>query len=334
MSIFSYLTAQNRRTVYKASLVCVVVIFSILYQNLNSTLFENSAPEVEGRQINNSQNDTQNLLFLERITTVATPESVALVSSFLPTEAEMIVPKFEALDDIDNSDVSEDIDWFSGIDLSLLMKDSAINKHTLNISNIFQAKFNDSAEDLDEHFRQIEGDLISAQVDAFVVVEFINFYRDFVAFETTQANEPHHLWLEEPDSIDDAIGLNKDKQQYRREVFGQTVADEVWGHELKVYEYNLSAMKIVRDENYGEGMEIKDQILADLHEQTWGNEEIDVQENLKMQFYIKLASHGEALLSMSEIKRNEKIAEFRSEIFQSNSSGSDEQVTKELAVDS
>jgi len=334
MSIFSYLTAHNRRTVYKASLVCVVAISSILYQNLNSNLPENSAPAIEEGQISNLQNDTQNPLSLERITTVDTPESIALVNSFSLTETEMIKPDIEALDDIENSKIIERIDWFAGIGLPLLMKDSAINKHTLNIANIFQAKFQGSAEDLDVHFRQVEGYLTSALVDDAVVDEFISFYRNFVTFENIQANEPHSLWLEEPDTIDDAIGLNKEMQQYRREIFGQTVANKVWGHELKTFEYKLSAMKIARDENYGEGMEIKDQILADLHEQTWGGGELSTSEDLQMQFYIKLASHGEVLLSMSESKRNEKIAEFRAEIFQSDNGGSIKETVKELAVDS
>jgi len=304
MNTLRYPLIPIRKTMGIASIIFVVFVYSVLEQKQPRIFTEKEQAVIELEQVGQLA-----------ITGIIPVETVA------SKKQEMITHGQEnEVDDADIILIDENMEWFSGMDLPLLMKDSALNKHTLNIANTFQAKFHASADEVDLHVRQVEQDLTLAGVNDNSVEEFTRFYRDLVAFENTQANEPHPLWLEEPGTIDDAIGLNQEMQQYRREVFGQAVADEVWGHELKSYEYKLSAMKIVRDEDYGEGMEIKNQILADLHDKSWHGTELSAEENLKTQFHIKLANHGESLLKMTDKKRREKIAELRFEIYGPNGS--------------
>ncbi len=308
MRIFRYPLIPNLRTVCVASIIIVVFVYSVLCQKQPSIFPLIEEPLIKQRQT--SQLPTTRIV------------PVASVASQKPIFQQTIISNEQTseVNDTDNILIDKNIEWFAGMDLPLLMKDSALNKHTLNIAHTFQVKFHVNVDDLDLHVRHVENDLILAGVNDHSVEEFTHFYRQFVAFENIQANEPHPLWLEEPVTIDDAIDLNQAMQQYRREVFGNTVADEVWGHELKVYEYKLAAMQIVRDEDYGEGMVIKDQVLADLHKQTWQGE-LSSEENLKTKFHIKLASHGESLLSMLDKKRREKIAELRFEIYGADGSG-------------
>jgi len=233
-----------------------------------------------------------------------------------------------------HDETNEPQDWFVGVELGALFKDSAINQHTLHISTIFQTKFSDSLENLNLHFRQVEKYLTTELMgDRAKIVDFLSFYRDFTEFTLEQNNDPQPLWLENPETIDATIRLNQAKQQYRRTVFGQDIADKVWGQELKNFEYKMSAMNIIRDDNYGAGMEIKNQLMAGLHAEYWAEGEQSASEQQNTQFYIKLASYGDALLNMTNEERLEKINEFRSEIFSPQENQRMADIEKEMKIE-
>jgi hypothetical protein len=229
-----------------------------------------------------------------------------------------------------NTGMTHSSDLLDGIDFQAIFKDSALNTHTANIAELLQMAFESSAEDLGRHFQQVENFLRTRfEEDDAIVADFMGFYRDYSEFRISQSQQPHPLWLENPETMEDAIRINLEKQQYRRAFFGQTVADQVWGIELKDAEINMKILQIVRDEDYGSGTEIKEQLVTDL--QFERSDDAQTEETIqKTRLYVKLATHGEELLKMTDEERNAKIAEFRSEIYSEEEAGKLEQIEREI----
>jgi hypothetical protein len=323
MSMFERSISLKQRVI---GIICVAFIVGAYTftspKKLNPlTDYEQSIAVQDSFSHSNTFNDPSSVYALDAINnsgnTHVKTMNHSITQQFLTSDnASVVDNKYDEKEGAsDITEANEQLYWFAGMDLNELFKDSAFNQHTLNVATLFQSKFNDSMNDLDFHYRQVENDLVTLLNDNASVEEFLSFYRDYSEFAISQMYDPQPLWLEDPESIDEAISLNKAKQQYRRSVFGYDVADQVWGTELKEYEYKISAMKIVDDENYGPDMAIKGQLIADLQTNTWEVGELDSAESMQIELYTKVASHGEELLKMTTKERNAKINEFRLEIF-------------------
>jgi hypothetical protein len=224
----------------------------------------------------------------------------------------------ENLRERDNGSEPDDSENMNdNMNLKQLFKDSVINKHTLNVTQMLQTKFPGSLDknidDLWSHYRQVE-DFLSTQLnDEAKVDEFLNFYKKYTEYEIAQVRDPHSLWLETPENPEEAIQLNIEKHQYQRDVFGREVADTLWGDESKVAEYKMKELEILRTDTYS--AQVKEQLIRDLREQTFGEVNGQKYPDYNYQLYLKLAIYGDELSRMTEDERNEKIKEFREEIF-------------------
>lgn len=200
-----------------------------------------------------------------------------------------------------------------------LFKDSIINKHTIKITDALRLKFGDSIDDMNTHFRQVE-DFIRTQInDEAKVRDLMSFYSKYTKYEMDQVYDPHPLWMETPENPDAAIALNTHKQGYLRGIFGQDVADTLWGHEMKAYEYKMKELEILRENIYG--AQVKEQLIADLRKEYFESDDTASEQNTPMdydaQLYVKLAIYADELMAMTDEERNNKIREFRNEIYPS-----------------
>lgn len=210
---------------------------------------------------------------------------------------------------------NDSADMIENMDLQELFKDSVINRHTLGVTEMIQIKFNDSGEDIYSRYGQVEEFLRTQLDDDAKVEEYLTFYKKYNEYEMAQVSDPQSLWLENPENPEEAIRLNTEKQQYQREFFGQEVADKLWGDEAKIHEYKMRELEILREDSYSP--QVKEQLIKDLNEKTLGDEigEQATEMDHNAQLYVKLAIYGEDLMSMKDEERNDKINEFRTEIY-------------------
>jgi len=212
-----------------------------------------------------------------------------------------------------SSESSDSAKKNDGMNLNELFKDSVINEHTLRVTQMLQTKFSDNTEDIYSHYDQV-GDYLNTQLDDEAKVdEFLIFYRKYTEYEIAQVIDPHSLWLETPGNPEEAIRLNNEKQQYQREVFGQEVADTLWGNETKIHEYKMKELEILRTDIYS--AQVKEQLINDLREQTFGGENGQQDTDYNYQLYLKLAIYSDEFIGMPDEERDHKIREFRNEIF-------------------
>jgi lipase chaperone protein len=98
-----------------------------------------------------------------------------------------------------------------------------------------------------------------------------------------------------------------------RDVLGREVADTLWGDETKIHEYKMKELEILRTDIYS--AQVKEQLINDLREQTFGDEDGQQDTDYNYQLYLKLAIYSDELMELSPEERDEKIKEFRNEIF-------------------
>ncbi len=241
-----------------------------------------------------------------------------------PTSAESVNAKYsannrtgESREIVNNNLPKASVEPNGRMQLKERFKDSVINNHTLQVAAMIQSEFSDSldvnSDNLWAHYNQVE-EFLQAQLDDQAKVdEFLDFYKKYIAYEMAQVNDPYSFQVKTPENPEEAIRLNNEKLRYQRDVFGREVADTLWGDEARMHEYKMKELEILRAESYSP--QVKEQLIKDLREQTFadGNGQQDTDYNY--QLYLKLAIHSDDLSRMTEGERNEKIREFRNEIF-------------------
>ncbi|MCP3923402.1 MAG: lipase chaperone [Desulfobacterales bacterium] len=195
-----------------------------------------------------------------------------------------------------------------GENLQILFKDSTINKHTVRIARMLQMKFTDST-DFKSHYREVEDFLRIQFEDESKIEELLNFYKKFTEFKMSLDKPEHPLRQRNPETIDEAISLNNELQQYRRGLFGSEEADVLWGHEVKTSEYQLRKSKIMRANSYGEE---KEKLIAALNEETWGDKAGEQGgETSFSQYENALTLYREDFSNMTDDESKEKRKELR-----------------------
>jgi len=224
----------------------------------------------------------------------------------------------EDLGERDNGSAPEDSAKSTDInDLKHLFQESVINTHTLGVAQMIQAKFseslNENAGDLWFHYNQVE-EFLRAQIsDEANVAEFLNFYKKYTEYEMAKVSDPHSLWQQTPETPEEAMRLNNEKHQYQRDVFGREVADILWGEESAIAGYKMKALEILRTDIYS--APVKEQLINDLRKQTFGDDNGQQDTDYNYQLYLKLAIYSDELNKMTDEERENKIREFRNEIF-------------------
>ena len=140
-----------------------------------------------------------------------------------------------------------------------------------------------------------------------------------------------------PSTNDEFLRYLQTVQNYRREIFGTSVADAMWGAEVKAREYSIRKNVILFDQNlYGEEKERK---IRDLNEEMWGEEAGSLEEPPQTDpekftsYQEKQALYQRDIQELPPEQRREKINEFRKEYFSAEQIARLEKVDAELEAE-
>jgi len=201
-----------------------------------------------------------------------------------------------------------------------------INQDTVKYFKFLQREI--KGENLEDHLKKVK-DYLHSVMDPGKAGEMFALYQKFCAYEMDLAKRIQK-WPQPKDAAD-MVRYLEAIQEYRREVFGDEVADAMWGVEVKGQEYNIRKGAIIHDQDlYGAE---KEERIRELKAEMWGTDPDSIegapQEDSERYavYQEKEAIYQKDLDELPDDQRKEMIAEFRSAVF------TPEQVARLEAVD-
>jgi lipase chaperone LimK len=187
-----------------------------------------------------------------------------------------------------------------------------INNYTLLFFMSMDERFKDS-KNLEEHMEKAREYLYSVMSPE-EAERLLLVYRTYMNYQVTLADRTAR-WGN-PTTPEEAIAFLHKLQEYRREVFGREAADALFGVSVKAQEYPIRRNMIVGDKDlYGAE---KDKRLGELNRDMWAEEAeaVEAYREPYARYQEKLQIYEKDLAEMrSEEDRQEKIREFREELF-------------------
>lgn len=240
------------------------------------------------------------------------------------------------------SDIIGDNVKISAQDIHLNLKgikfdNDAISKHfsgsivtpfTVKFFKFLQRQFRDM--DYEAHLRAVE-EYLHRTMDTARAAEMFELYKRFLAYEKGLA-ETARSWPM-PTTSKEAIEYLRNVQKYRRDFFGNDVADILFGAQVKHQEYSIRKQNIIADKNlYGKD---KEKLISKLRQDMWGEDGATIDNSLRPydQYREKLAIYEKDLSELDENSRKEKIREYRQQYFSPEIVERLEKVDEQLALD-
>jgi lipase chaperone LimK len=185
-----------------------------------------------------------------------------------------------------------------------------------------------------EHLKAVKAYLYSV-LDSPKAEEMFALYEKFLDYEMG-IHEKAKSWGE-PKNADELLRYLQAIQDYRREIFGDEIADAMWGAEVTANEYTIRKNRIKMDPNlYGAE---KEKRINELKEDMWGADAALIEDSPQTDpekytsYQEKQAIYQRDLQELPADQRMEKIKEFRKDYFSSDQIARLEQVDAELEAD-
>lgn len=207
-----------------------------------------------------------------------------------------------------------------------------VNLYTVRFFKFIQTQI--EFTNREEHLKAVKAYLYSV-LDPQKAEEMFALYEKFMDYESG-IHEKAKSWGE-PKTANELLRYLQLVQDYRREIFGVEVADEMWGAEVKAREYTIRKNIVTADPNlYGAE---KEKRIAALKEDMWGADagliedppETDPEKYASYQE--KQAIYQRDLQELPEARRMQKIKEFREEYFSPDQVARLEAVDEQLAAE-
>ncbi|PKN51359.1 MAG: hypothetical protein CVU55_12020 [Deltaproteobacteria bacterium HGW-Deltaproteobacteria-13] len=186
----------------------------------------------------------------------------------------------------------------------------------------------------DEHLKAVKAYLHSV-FDPQKAEAMYALYEKFIDYEIG-LHEKAKSW-DQPKTADELLRYLRAVQDYRREIFGNEVADAMWGAEVMAAEYTIRKNKIKLDQTlYGAE---KEKRINELKEEMWGGDAASIEDPPQSDperysgYQEKQAIYQRDLQELPAERRLEKIKEFRKEYFSTDQIARLEQVDAELEAD-
>ncbi len=202
------------------------------------------------------------------------------------------------------------IDFNNG-DLREYFGGSVVNPHTIDFFNSLQRRFPDFAS-LDDHFNQVR-DYLYTVMSRQEADRLMELYRSYIRYQKNLA-EDMRTW-EMPSGPDGAVEFLRKVQEYRRNFFGKSTADTLFGATVAAKEYSIRRYSIVNDgDEYGSK---KEERIRKLNSGMFGNEGDEVEASMSpfSRYQEKLQLYKKDLEELGAGEKAAKIAEFRAGIF-------------------
>lgn len=195
--------------------------------------------------------------------------------------------------------------------IELYFKDEVANQHTLEFFNILQSRFKDM--DYLDHLRAARDYIYENIHPAERAEQMYKLYERYNEYQKELfLNQKRWNASGTPEEM---LKNLREIQNFRREHFGMDTADAVFGVEVQSNEYALRKQLIIGESGMT-GKE-KEERLASLRREMWGDQAdtIDTYGEPRERYLEKLKIYETDLAAMSEAEREQKLREFRSEIF-------------------
>mgnify|MGYP006283698847 CR=1 FL=1 len=203
-----------------------------------------------------------------------------------------------------------------------------INSYTIKFFKHLQQKYKDMP--LEKHLETVRKYLLSI-MNKDRAESIFALYKKFTMYEIKLADEMKN-W-ENPGSTTEMLRYLRNLQDFRRQYFGDEVADLLFGPQVKSQEYQIRRSAIVRnDDLYGAEKEKK---LQELNSQMWDNtgDAITSMQEPYEQYQEKLEIYQKDLGELSGPEKEQKIDDFRREFFTPETIERLEKVDQQLAAE-
>ncbi len=207
-----------------------------------------------------------------------------------------------------------------------------VNLYTVRFFKFIQNQIEFTTRE--QHLQTVKNYLHSV-LDPQKADEMFALYEIFLDYEIG-IREKTKSWTQ-PGTTGELLKYLQNIQSYRREIFGDEIADAMWGAEVKAREYSIRKNGIMLDRNlYGAE---KEQRLGALKEEMWGADAASIEDPPQTDpekftgYQEKQAVYQKDLSEMTAGQRSEKIKAFRQEYFSAEQIARLEKVDEELEAD-
>jgi len=185
-----------------------------------------------------------------------------------------------------------------------------INSYTIKFFKHLQRKYKDMP--LEEHLETVRKYLMGI-MNKNRAESIFALYKKFTMYEIKLTDEMRN-W-ENPKSSTEMLRYLQNLQDFRRQYFGDEVADLLYGAQVKSQDYQIRRSAIMKnDELYGAEKEKK---LQELNSKMW-NDSNDPMSSMREpyeQYQEKLEMYQKDLNELAGTEKEQKIDEFRKEFF-------------------
>ena len=199
---------------------------------------------------------------------------------------------------------------FSNENVPQFFSERVVNPFTIRFFKFLQRKF--SAMSLEDHLRAVQ-EYLNSTMDPRKAEEMFQLYRKFTMYEKSLL-EKAKSWPR-PGNAQEALKYLQTLQNYRREYFGSSIADELFGLMVKNQEYRLRKGAVLYDTSlYGKEKEKK---MKEVREQMWGDDADTVDNSMRPydRYREKMTAYSKDLGELSGEEKTARIKEFRREFF-------------------
>jgi len=185
-----------------------------------------------------------------------------------------------------------------------------INSYTIKFFKHLQRKYKDMP--LEEHLETVRKYLLSI-MNKDRAESIFALYKKFTMYEIELADEMKN-W-ETPKNSEDMLRYLQNLQDFRRQYYGDEIADLLYGAQVKAKDYQIRRSAIMKnDELYGAEKEKK---LQELNSKMWNdsNDPMSAMREPYEQYQEKLEIYHKDLNELAGTTKERKIDEFRKEFF-------------------
>lgn len=199
---------------------------------------------------------------------------------------------------------------FDNATIGKFFSNSTITPFTVKFFKFLQRRFRDM--DYEAHLRAVQ-EYLNQTMDPQRAAEMFELYKRFVTYEKNLADEAKG-WSP-PRTPQDAIKYLRKIQDYRRNFFGNDMADVLFGAQVKHQEYSLRKQSIIYNKDlYGVD---KEKQIQKLRQDMWGEDAATIDSTMRPydNYREKLAVYDKDLGELNETDRKAKVREYREQYF-------------------
>lgn len=200
-------------------------------------------------------------------------------------------------------DIADDLQFQKWFDKDIT------NEHTVDLFKFLQMRFKNS--NFEDHYRDVYQYLLSKFGEQ-KAQALLALYKKYIDYER-ELPQQKELWnRERPKTTEDAMALLRDIHKYREQQFGKDMADELFGEEMRLYEYQLRRNDII---NGGASGRDKEAAIRGLQRELWSAEGERLSMSEFDRYELKMKLYSSELKAAGPEQQLAMKKQFREQVF-------------------